>query len=144
MISQLNKDTCLRDSFLVHIIHLACSPMSDCLLLQKALTERMLRRIAFLRLQNQKQQRMVHQKEQMQETLCRIDLEHLKQKNIQSRELLQNIQKQLLCERMLVRKSQQGLNVYKVQIQNTGSIQDFILYSVLFPWRIPALFTSFG
>lgn len=57
---------------------------------------------------------MVHRKEQMQDTFRDIDLEHLKQKNIQSRELLQKFQEQLLRQRMLIRKSQQGLIVYKV------------------------------
>ncbi|MCI4380272.1 hypothetical protein PGIGA_G00237940 [Pangasianodon gigas] len=84
---------------------------------KKALTERMRKRNAVLRMQNWKQQRMVHQKEQMQETLSRIDLEHLKQKNIQCREFLQKFQEQLLCQRVLVRKSQQGLNVYKERLK---------------------------
>ncbi|XP_060784224.1 coiled-coil domain-containing protein 113 [Neoarius graeffei] len=84
---------------------------------KNALTERTRRRIAFLRMQSRKRQRMVHQKEQMQETLCKIDLEYLKQKNIQSQELLQNIQKQLRCDRMLVRKSQRDLNVHKERLK---------------------------
>ncbi|XP_058253274.1 coiled-coil domain-containing protein 113 isoform X2 [Hemibagrus wyckioides] len=84
---------------------------------KEVLTERMRRRNEFLRKQSWKQQRMVQQKEQMQDKLRRIDLEHLKQKNIHSRELLQKLQERVLCHRMLVRKSQQGLNVYKERLK---------------------------
>ncbi|KAK3535317.1 hypothetical protein QTP70_007943 [Hemibagrus guttatus] len=84
---------------------------------KEVLTERMRRRNEFLRIQNWKQQRMVQQKEQMQEKLRRIDLEHLKQKNIQSREFLQKSQEQVLHHRMLVRNSQQSLNVYKERLK---------------------------
>lgn len=71
-------------------------------------------------MQNLKQQRMVHQKEQMQETPSWVDLEHLKQMNTQCQKRLQKFQAQLLNQRMLVRKGRQSLNVYKVQMQNTG------------------------
>lgn len=120
MILQLNKYSCWQDTFLIHIIHLACAQISHCLLLQETLTERMHRRNKFLQMQNLKQQRMVHQKEQMQETPSWVDLEHLKQMNTQCQKRLQKFQAQLLNQRMLVRKGRQSLNVYKVQIQNTG------------------------
>ncbi|XP_026991423.2 coiled-coil domain-containing protein 113 isoform X2 [Tachysurus fulvidraco] len=84
---------------------------------KEVLTERMHRRNKFLQIQNWKQQIMVQKKEQMQEKLSRIDLEHLVQKNTQSREFLQKFQEQLLHHRMLVRKSQQVLNLYKERLK---------------------------
>ncbi|KAF5904043.1 coiled-coil domain-containing protein, partial [Clarias magur] len=84
---------------------------------KKALTERKRRRNTFLRTQTCKQQRIVNQKEQMQEKLRSIDLEHLKHKNIQYRELFQKYQELLRSHRVLVRKSQHGLNVCKERLK---------------------------
>ncbi|KAK2838462.1 hypothetical protein Q7C36_013276 [Tachysurus vachellii] len=84
---------------------------------KETLTERIRRRNKFLRIQNWKQQVMVQRKEQMQEKLSRIDLEHLTQKNTQSREFLQKFQEQLLHHRMLVRKSQHVLNLFKERLK---------------------------
>ncbi|XP_017329677.1 coiled-coil domain-containing protein 113 [Ictalurus punctatus] len=84
---------------------------------KETLTERMHRRNKFLQMQNLKQQRMVHQKEQMQETPSWVDLEHLKQMNTQCQKRLQKFQAQLLNQRMLVRKGRQSLNVYKERLK---------------------------
>lgn len=135
MISQLNKFA--LSPFLVHIIHLACVKKFSQLepFLQKAQTERMRRRNAFLRMENKKQQHMAHQMEQMRDMFSEIDLEHLKQKNIQYSETLQNFQEQLICHRVLIRKSQQGLKVYKVQIQNTGFLISYYTVYYFKRWR---------
>ncbi|XP_046705346.1 coiled-coil domain-containing protein 113 [Silurus meridionalis] len=85
---------------------------------KKALTERMRRRNRFLQMQTMKQrQHSVNQKEQMQETVCPINLEHLKQKNTQSEELLQKSQEQVQYQRALLRKNQQGLNAYQERLK---------------------------